>query len=226
MPHNPPPELAQLETRTHTAINRALTPARREATRRATTPLQATRRNARTAQHIRQARTALTDTLTKAIQDATRLGTEGAQREAPPPAGTQPPRINDALITNLLSGLDPPGDIQHITASEATAIDTRPPNDLARRITQTAARLFRLAITRITDAYNRGRNWYAQQHGFGLKWITVMDTDVCEICLPLENTVVGPGQGFASDLASWEGLRGLPPAHWLCRCYTQVVPRT
>jgi hypothetical protein len=225
MPHNPPPELQQLEARLQTTINRALAPARREAARRATTPADITRRNARTTNHIRQARAALTDTLTRTLADAAHHGLEGATREAPPPDGTPTPRLDDATLNRLLGGIDPAGDIQHIVTSETTAIDTRRPDNLPTRITQTAARILRLAITRITDAYNRARRWYATQLGYGLRWITVMDTDVCEICLPLEGTTISADEpGFASDLAAWEGLRGFPPSHWMCRCYIQIVP--
>lgn len=225
MPHNPPPELASLERRTRTAIDRALAPARREARRRATTPTEITRRNARTTQQLRQARAALTDTLTRALADAAHLGHEGAIREAPPPDAA--PQLDNATLARLLDGIDPPSDIQHIVTSETTAIDTTRPTNLPVRITQTATRIHRLAVTRLVDAYNRTRRWYAQQLGFGLKWLTVMDTDVCEICLPLENQTIGPDEGgFASDLASFEGLRGFPPAHWMCRCYVQIIPNT
>ncbi|WP_017602198.1 phage minor head protein [Nocardiopsis lucentensis] len=231
-PDDTTPELDQLETRTRAAIDRHLRPARREAERRATTPTDITRRNQRVIQRLRQARAALTDTANQAVHDAVRIGVNDAQQEAPPPGEDDPrhgrggfnPHVEDHTVHDLTSDMDLRQDVRFIITAQGTRIETGPPEpNIVQRVAQTAERLWNTITTRITDAFNRGRRWYAQLFAYELKWFTRADERVCPICRPLNGKVIASGRGFSSDTADWQGIGGQPPAHWRCRCYTQVI---
>lgn len=226
------PELDTLETQTLAAINRHLAPARREAERTTTTPTNTTRRNQRVLRRIREARAALTETATQAVRDAVRLGVDGAVREAPPPPEDDPrhgrggfnPSINDTDIDNLTADLDLRQDVRFIITAQGMRIETGPPEpNILERVLQTATRLWNTIRTRIQDSFNRGRRWYAQLFRYDLKWFTRRDERVCPICRPLNGRVIASARGFESDIADWQGVASQPPAHFRCRCYTQVI---
>jgi SPP1 gp7 family putative phage head morphogenesis protein len=226
------PELDRLEAQTRAAIDRHLDPARREARRNTRTPADTTRRNNRVLKKIREARAALTETTTRAVHDAVRIGVDNAVKEAPPPGEDDPrhgrggfnPHIGDTDVQNLTANMDLRKDVRFIITSSGLRVETSPPEpNMLERVLQTAERLWRTVTTRITDAFNRGRRWYAQLFQYDLKWFTRADERVCPICRPLNGQVIASQRGFESDTAEWQGTGGQPPAHWQCRCFTEVI---
>lgn len=70
-----------------------------------------------------------------------------------------------------------------------------------------------IAITEVTRSYASGNQLAWQESGLvdGIRWMTVNDDLVCEIC--------GPRDGQELPIDSDD----LPPAHVRCRCYTQPI---
>lgn len=55
-----------------------------------------------------------------------------------------------------------------------------------------------------------------------VRWMTVRDSRVCPICMPLHGQVIGFLETFHStDAPGWEGNG--PPAHVRCRCYVEYT---
>ena len=76
------------------------------------------------------------------------------------------------------------------------------------------SRAERIAITEVTRLFAKGNQmaWEATGIVNSVKWMTVRDDRVCEICEPLDGTIIGIGD-----------IDAMPPAHVRCRCYTQPV---
>lgn len=70
-----------------------------------------------------------------------------------------------------------------------------------------------IAETEVTRAFAAGNQlvWQASGVVDGMRWMTVNDELVCEICGPLDGTELPLD---SSDI---------PPAHPRCRCYTQPI---
>ncbi len=228
-PDNTTPDLNTLETQTRARLDQHLKPARREAERPAHTPADTARRNNRVLQRLRQARAAITETATRATHQALTLGAQGAATEAPPPPGnTQPTTPDQPTTQTLTADIDLREDIRYIITNQGIRIETGPPQPnqptTLERIIQTAERLWNTITTRIHDAFNRGRRWYAQLFNYELRWYTRTDERVCPTCRPLNGHTIASTQGFEPTTPTeWPGTPHQPPAHYRCRCYTQVI---
>jgi len=74
-----------------------------------------------------------------------------------------------------------------------------------------------IAQTELANAVNAVEYETFKRNGVRqLRWVTVMDERVCQICEPLHNTIVNTDSLFANVY-----LR--PPAHIRCRCFLEEV---
>lgn len=233
MVHRTQPEsgspITQLEASTQAAAARALAPAHQIAGRRATRPIDMLRRNSVLVSSIRAINAPVIDSLTRGMRAAVNMGVDDAIEEAPPPAGHAAsaaahfnPHADASTVGRLIAGAHPSEDIRLLTttARAMASADIRDPLAVITELNQAVNRLIR---TRLIDAYNRGRDWYAGLWDYRLEWVTVSDVRVCSICAPLDGRTIDPSQTFFSDKATWSGLTGRPPAHPHCRCYVKVI---
>lgn len=211
--------LDTLESDLHEAVDRALAPALRLAARSVPTPVEASRRNARVAQRLREARAPIVEAITVAMVAAVELGIDDAQQEQPPN-----PEHEEPDPSALLSDVDVNSDIRSALIVVGAAVASGV-GDIADRVISVANAIHVQVITRVIDAYNRAKRWYARRHQFDLLWVTVGDRRVCPICSPLSGKTVASTEAFSSDEATFSGVFGQPPAHPRCRCYLQVQQR-
>ena len=82
-----------------------------------------------------------------------------------------------------------------------------------------ATRAERIAVTETTRAYAEGNAAAWKAGGVErVRWFTVVDELVCDICGGLHETVASIEDGF-----DYEDGPGMPPGHVACRCYIQPV---
>lgn len=238
MAHRTQPEsgspITRLEQEAMTAVDRALAPAVREASRLVTQPLQIIRRNASVVNRLREANAPIIDTIVTASRDAVNMGVDDAVEEAPPPdtpegqaqaaAAHFNPHADDSTLDRLTADMNVSGDVRALTnrAQAVASTDTRGMliGGTVRDINLAAVQLVR---TKLIGAYNRGRRWYAGLFAYELEWVTVGDSRVCPICDPLNSQTIATTKAFTSERADFQDVPGQPPAHPRCRCYTKVV---
>jgi len=230
VPDTTTPELDALETETRTLIDRHLDDARDVAATTVASPVEATRRNSRLMDRLRQARAAIIDTAMGAVRRAVPLGARDAAREAPPPAGTEVRYVPDDVDVHRATGdIDLRNDVSFIISSQGLRVEINPPGrrreEALEVVEQTLARIHNVTTTGIHRAYNRGRQWYAALFAYDLKWFTRVDERTCPRCRPMHGRVIASKERFSLREPDWEGFDGLPPLHFRCRCYTEVVRR-
>lgn len=235
MVHRTQPEsgspITQLEQSTMTAVDRALAAAVREASRTPAPGLATIRRDASVVNRIREANAPIIDLIVGSTRTAVNMGVDDSVEEAPPPdtpegraqaaAAHFNPHADDSTVDRLTADMNVSRDVRSLTSTAAARVATAgmmtgsAVTDLNRSANQ-------LVRTKLMDAYNRGRRWYAGLFGYDLVWINVGDGRVCPICDPLGGTVIASTKAFSSERADFQGVPGQPPAHPLCRCYTEV----
>lgn len=229
VPDTTTPELDALETETRTLIDQHLDDARDAADTTVTSSVEATRRNSRLARLLRGARDAITEAVTGAVQRAVPIGAKDAAAEAPPPDGAEVRIVPDTVdVHRLTSDIDLRNDVRFILGSQGLRVEISPPGrsreDALAVVDQAANRLWNVASTGISRAYTRGRQWYAALFAYDLRWYTRTDERTCWRCRPLYGRVIASRERFQTE-PDWEGFDGLPPLHFRCRCYTEVVRR-
>jgi SPP1 gp7 family putative phage head morphogenesis protein len=79
------------------------------------------------------------------------------------------------------------------------------------------ARAEAIARTELAEAFNATEyETYVRNGVKKMRWVTVIDERVCEICAPLHNEETAVGQSFS-------GGQTRPPAHVNCRCFLEEV---
>lgn len=167
----------------------------------------------------------ITTLLTSAAATALLIGATRARQDQPvtttddwPTTPTQQQARDMARDLGIASA------VAFILQDAARKTTTLTVDQLADHLTATTTRLWREMVTTIHRAANHGRAWYARVFGLELVWLTRGDERVCPTCGPLHGTTA-PATGYDTNTA-WAGFDRLPPAHPLCRCYTQVrTPR-
>lgn len=224
--------IADLEATTQAAVDRAFASARREADRQAVTPMQITRQNATVVSRLRLTNAPVIEAIVNSVRRAVNLGVDDAVIEAPPPdtpegrataaAAHFNPHADDSTVDRLTADMNVSQSVRDLTsqAGAVAASDTRGILSVVNTVNRAANQL---VVTRLMDAYNRGRRWYAGLFQYNLEWVTVGDGRVCEVCDPLNGVVLGSATAFRREGADFQGTPGQPPAHPRCRCYTRVV---
>lgn len=235
MAHRTQPEsgspITQLEQSALTAVDRALAPVVREASRNPASGVPTLRRDASVVNRIREANAPLIEAIEDATRQAVNMGVDDAVEEAPPPdtaigqaqaaAAHFNPHADDSTLDRLTADIDVSREVRSLTSVAMTGVAsglqvvTTVVSDLQRAVGQ-------FTRTKLIDSYSRGRRWYANLFGYELMWITVGDGRVCPVCTPLDKTVIASTKAFTSERADFQGVPGQPPAHPRCRCYTEV----
>lgn len=214
------------------AIDREFARAQRAADRSPTDPVAIIRRNAQILTRIRDLNAPVIDTITGAARVAVNHGVDDAVEEAPPPdtpegqaqanAAHFNPHADDSTVDRLTGDMNISRDVRNLTAA-AGALQTSDTRGILTVVGDLNRAANQLVRTRLIDAYNRGRRWYAGLFQYELEWVTVGDGRVCPICDPLGGTTIASTKAFTSERADFQGVPGQPPAHPRCRCYTRVV---
>jgi len=224
--------ITELEGTTQLAVDRAFASARREADRQAVTPMEITRRNASVVSRLRLVNAPIIEAIVNGSRRAVNLGVDDAVIEAPPPqtpegeaqaaAAHFNPHADDATVDRLTADMNISRDVRALT-SQAGAVASADTRGILAVVTDLNRAANQLVRTKLIDAYNRGRRWYANLFQYELEWVTVGDGRVCPICDPLGGTTIASTKAFTSERADFQGVPGQPPAHPRCRCYTRVV---
>ena len=219
-PASPRAAMDELEFEVLQAIERALSAARTAANFNAVNPLVMRRQAARVARHLREARAPIVEALMDATRRALLGGSQDARADAPEPDGTDIDPVMGSQVLNSLTA-DRRNAVNEEVLQALTTGGNR--DNPVSRVGRAARRLRQVTITKVSDAYNAGRRWYANLFKFDLKWVTIGDSRTCPICEPLDGKILGQAKAFTASRAEWQGVAGMPPAHPNCRCYTEVV---
>src|SRR5690606_16341632 len=145
-------------------------------------------------------------------------------------------------VHRATDGIDLRNDVSVSISSQGLRVEINRPGrrreEALEAVEQTLARIHNVTTTGVRRASDRGRQWHGAPvaydldgHGYAglfdhdLRWFTRVDERTCLRCRPMHGRVIASKERFSLREPDWEGFDGLPPLHFRCRCYTEVVRR-